>query len=194
LSEAVTRFPDAPEIDVLEFQLADSERLSAGEIDRSLRDAMPESSRGALESARAERRKDAVRLYVRVKARLSAIDPSRMTDLQRVLLRNSVFCLGDCAYDMGDYEGAIRAYDAARQEYADDPASLVAMAQIVSAYVEEGEWGKAATANERARQHLAKFPDSVWSMPNLPMEKKHWERWLDSRALLERRAQAGGPG
>jgi hypothetical protein len=68
------------------------------------------------------------------------------------------------------------------------------MAQIVSAYVEEGEWGKAATANERARQHLAKFPDSVWSMPNLPMEKKHWERWLDSRALLERRAQAGGPG
>jgi hypothetical protein len=31
-------------------------------------------------------------------------------------------------------------------------------------------------------------------MPNLPMEKKHWERWLDSRALLERRAQAGGPG
>jgi tetratricopeptide (TPR) repeat protein len=194
LTEAVARFPDDSELDTLLFELADSQRLSAGEIDKSLADAMPGAMRGELEALRAQRRKEAVKLYERVRDRIQAISPSDRTDLQNLYLRNSRFCLGDCAYDMGDLEGAVKAYEIARQQYADDPASLVAMVQIVSAYVEQGDWARASTANERARRHLAKFADSVWSTPNLPMERKHWERWLDSRSLLEQRAQAGGPG
>ncbi len=101
-----------------------------------------------------------------------------------------MFYQGDCAYDLGDFDSAITYYDDAKQKYSDEPASLVAMVQIVNAYVQRGEWAKAATANERAVQQLEKFPDSVWSKPGLPMEKKHWTRWLDSRALLDHRQQA----
>jgi hypothetical protein len=93
---------------------------------------------------------------------------------------------------LGDYDRAVASYDSAALKYADDPSSLVAMAQIVSAYVAEGQWAQARTANERARRQLARFPDEVWSRPDLPMEKRHWERWLDARTVLER-AEAAVP-
>jgi tetratricopeptide (TPR) repeat protein len=190
--EAVERFPDDPEIETLRFKLADSARLSAAEIDRVLLEAMPQAQRQELERARVERRQQALRLFQQVKAALSRRPAESLTETERLYLRNTDFYLGDCAFDLGDYEGAIAAYDTARQKYAGDPAALVAMVQIVNAYVRMGEWSKAATANERARQQLARYPDEVWSAPNLPMERKHWERWLDSRVLLEQRVEAGG--
>jgi hypothetical protein len=50
-------------------------------------------------------------------------------------------------------------------------------------------WKAAETANERARQQLKSIPDAVWDDKSLmlPMEKHHWERWLDSKTVLERR-------
>jgi hypothetical protein len=87
--------------------------------------------------------------------------------------------------EMRDYAGAIAAYDAARLRYADDPASMVAMAQIVSAYAAQGRLDLARVANERAKQQLARFPESAWQNPDLPMEKRHWEAWLEARTLLE---------
>jgi hypothetical protein len=58
------------------------------------------------------------------------------------------------------------------------------MSQIVSAYAAQEKWAEARTANERARQQLAKFPESVWQNPDLPMEKRHWEKWLEARTLI----------
>lgn len=189
LSEAERRFPKDRELDEIRYKLGDSMRLSAGQIDVSLRDAIPQSQRQELEKARRTRRRDAMRLYGLVRASLDKKEKS-LGDLDKVYLRNTIFYQGDCAYDLGDYDTAIEYYDQARERYAADPASLVAMVQIVNAYVQRGEWAKAATANQRAVQHLEKFNESAWAQPNLPMEKKHWARWLDSRALLEQRAQA----
>ncbi len=193
LGEVVGRFPGCAEIDALRFRLADSMRLSAREIDKAMEEAMPQSRREELDKARVSRRQEAIRLFQQVKGALESRDAGTLGELDRVYMRNAEFYIGDCAYDLGDYDAAIAAYDAARQKYAADPASLVAMVQIVNAYVQQGQWAKAATANERARQHLERFPDQVWSMPNLPMEKEHWKRWLDSRSLLQQRAEAG-PG
>lgn len=55
------------------------------------------------------------------------------------------------AFDLKDYETAIRHYDAARERYPKDPASLVAMIQIVNAYIELGDTQRAQTANYRAK-------------------------------------------
>lgn len=194
LREFETRYPDAPEIVRVRFRLADSLRLSAAEIARSLEEAMPQAQREELEKTRRQRLLEALALFERVKESLASADPASLGPVNRVYLRNSTFYLGDCAYDLGDFETAITYYDAARQQYDADPASLVALVQIVNAYVRQSEWDKAVTANERARQHLSKFPENVWADPDLPMDKRHWERWLDSRSLLAQHARAGDSG
>jgi len=191
LGEAEKRFPTDRELNRIRYKLADSMRLSAGQIDATLRDAIPQSQRQELEKARRLRRREAIRLYGLVRAALDK-DVQSLNDLDKVYLRNTMFYQGDCAYDLGDFDSAIEYYDQARERFAAEPASLVAMVQIVNVYVQRGQWAKAVTANRRAVQHLEKFNESAWAQPNLPMEKKHWERWLDSRALLEQRAQASG--
>jgi tetratricopeptide (TPR) repeat protein len=190
LSEARERFPKDPEIDRVKFRLADSERLSAGEIAQSLTRAMPRAQREDLEKTRRQRLQDASALFESVRGGLMARPAADLNPVERMMLRNATFYVGDCAYELEEYDGAIAAYDAARQQYDSDPSSLVALVQIVNAYVHQGEWAKAVTANERARQHLAKFPEEVWADPQLPMDKRHWERWLDSRSLLEQHARA----
>lgn len=191
LREAAERFPDDPQIERVRYRLADSLRLSAGEIGRVLQQAMPQSRRDELETARKERLRDALGLFDRVRASLMSVKPESLGPVEGVYLRNASFYLGDCAYELGEFDAAIAAYDSARQRYDADPASLVALVQIVNAYVQQGQWAKAITANERARQHLARFPEDVWKRADLPMDKRHWERWLDSRSLMERHARAG---
>ncbi len=189
LEEAVERYPDDHRIEIHRYKLADSNRLSAAQITQTLRQGLPQATRDALEQERTSRLQAAAQLYEGVRTALEADPARRLSDLERICLRNAYFAIGDCAFDLGDFDSAIAAYDSARLKYADDPSSLVAMVQIVNAYVQQQRWPQARTANERARQHLARFPDDVWQRPDIPMEKKHWERWLDARTLLEQSAR-----
>ncbi len=190
--EVVERYGDSGDTEAIRFKLADSHRLEADRIETTLTATLPQSVEGELKAKRLEHLRTAMKLYDRVRQGLEAADAARMTELDKTYLRNASFYVGDCAFDLGEYDKAVAAYDAAALKYADDPSSLVAMAQIVSAYLAEGRLAQARTANERARRQLARFPDEVWNRPDLPMQKKHWERWLDARTVLER-AEAAAP-
>jgi tetratricopeptide (TPR) repeat protein len=107
-------------------------------------------------------------------------------------LRNSYFYLGDCAFDLGQWDVAIRQYDAARERYGNQPAALVAMVQIVSAHLKQGDLRRAAVANERAKNFYKRLPASVWDDPNLPMGQAEWKRWLDASDQLDRAARGEG--
>jgi tetratricopeptide (TPR) repeat protein len=110
-------------------------------------------------------------------------------------MRNSFFFRGDCAFELADFEEAIRQYDAARERYPRDPASLVALTQVVSALIEKGELDKARVANEKARKFYESLPESAWDDPALPMGKREWERWLASQTrLIDRPSQAARAG
>ena len=111
---------------------------------------------------------------------------------ERLKLRNAHFYIADCAYDLGDYEAALKLYDRARQRYPRDAASLVAMVQIVNTHMAMGDLRRARTANERARRFFASVPDSAWDDPTLPMDREAWERWLDASAALYSVADGGG--
>lgn len=187
LTELVQRYPDEPASGHWRFWLADSLRLSAEAITHDLEQSIPQSERASLSEARADRLREAMAGYRQVRATLEAQPDSLWSELDRLYVRNAYFYEGDCAFDLGDFDAAVRAYDAARQRYADDPASLVAMVQIVNAYIAQERWAEARTANERATHHLERFPESVWTRHDLPMERRHWERWLDARTLLDQR-------
>jgi tetratricopeptide (TPR) repeat protein len=184
LEEAVTRFPAHPAVESVRYALAEANRLDAIAIRRTLTEAMPDHRRHSLREARVQRLQRAEELYEQVRRTLELRDPRRRTSFEELQLRNSYFYLGDCAFELGDYEAAIQRYDAARERFPGDPATLVAMVQIVNAYVERGDLQRAATANERARRFYQSLPASAWSDPDLPMSREDWQRWLDSMTAL----------
>jgi len=189
--EARARYPDVDGVDLIRFRLADAYRLSARTLEQTLAgEAMPDSRRREMERLVRERRQAAIAGFEQVRAGLEGKDPRQRTPLERVYLRNSYFYLGDLAFEMGDYQEAIRQYDRARERYPEDPASLVAMVQIVNAHLESGDDARARTANERALRFFNSLPDEVWDDPTLPMGRKEWEQWLGATSRLYAGAEA----
>lgn len=186
LEEMAARFPEHPRILGVKYRLADSYRRSSAKIDERLKEAMPDSQRQELVATRTDRLHKALGMFDQVRAGLESKEEKRRTALEEIQLRNSYFYLGDCAFDLGDDDLAIRHYDAAKERYPKDPASLVAMIQIVNAHVRQGDLKRAGAANERARRFFESLPESVWDDPNLPMSRRDWERWLGSTVELAR--------
>ncbi|MEZ6243762.1 MAG: tetratricopeptide repeat protein [Phycisphaerales bacterium] len=183
--EARARYPDVDGVNLIRFRLADAYRLSARSLEQTLAgQAMPDSRRREMERLVRERRQAAIAGFEQVRAGLEGKDPRQRTPLEKVYLRNSYFYLGDLAFEMGDYQEAIRQYDRARERYPEDPASLVAMVQIVNAHLESGDIARARTANERALRFFNSLPDEVWDDPTLPMGRKEWEEWLEATSRL----------
>ncbi|RMD66829.1 MAG: tetratricopeptide repeat protein [Planctomycetota bacterium] len=183
-SEALTRYPEDPQIVSLRYKLAESLRRSAEEMERKLREAMPESQRRELTQLRRERLAQAMGLYDQVREALEQRPKETLSDLDRLRLRNAYFYRADAAFDLGEYDTAIRLYDAAAQRYAQDPSSLVALAQIVAAYLAKGDVQAARTAQERARARFLELPDEAFASDQLPADRKFWEQWLKSRLTL----------
>lgn len=182
--EFVSRYEGDPETAVVIYRLAEAHRRLGDRIEQSLGEAMPAAERNERIAKMRTHRSRAIEHYEGAITALGALRLSRMGIFENIALRNAHFYLGDCAFDLQDYDEAIRYYDIARDRYSDDPASLVAMVQIVNAYIAKDELGRAATANERAKRFYNSIPDEVWDDPNLPMDRADWERWLDSSAML----------
>jgi tetratricopeptide (TPR) repeat protein len=167
---------------LIKFKLGDSYRLSARGIEKALTAALPDSDARELRTIRGDRLARAAALFEQVSTELDA--RQHRSAFEDLCLRNSYFYRGDCAYDLADYETAIRHYEAARERYPKDPASLVAMTQIVSALIEQGETQRAIIANQRAKKFYESLPESVWDDPTLPLGKREWERWLAAQSNL----------
>ena len=174
------------------YRLADSYRLLAEEIERRMAEPMTDRERAAMASARESHLLESVGEFTWVRDTLDQIDPRAIDRVDGIYLRNSHFYLGDCAFDRGAYDEAIEYYTTARARYPDDPAVLVALIQIVNAYLEKGDMANARTANERARAFYRSLPDEAWDDPYLPLDRKEWERWLDSTSKLYDGLASGG--
>jgi len=61
----------------------------------------------------------------------------------------------------------------------------VAMIQIINCYTALEKFPEARTAQARARLRLKELPDSAWEGAFVPMNRGHWERWLESSHLIE---------
>lgn len=164
------------------YKLADAQRLSAGTIAGGMGVAMPDTQRRELEDAKRNRLLTAGALFERVARAYGQV--SKRTGLDDLRLRNAVFYRADCAFDLRDFDSAIRLYDEAKERYPRDPASLVAMVQIVACLVEQGKTAEAVTANTRAKRFYESLPQSAFDDPSLPMNRKQWEQWLDVQTKL----------
>jgi tetratricopeptide (TPR) repeat protein len=178
LSEAVQRYGQAAQGAQLRFRLADAYRLSVEQIDKDLLEPMPQPKQAALKRERARRLEEAQALFAAAIGELEAKPESARTALEKLFLRNAYFYRADCVYDLGRYEQAIDLYDLAARRWENDPASLVALVQIVNAYCELGRPQEAKIANDRARWQLKRIPEEAFDDPSLPMTREHWQEWL----------------
>lgn len=195
LEQAAERYPEDRRAAMVRLRLADSHRLEAESIEKTLgASALPQSEADELRALRVQHLRTARAKFDEVRRDLEQRPSRDLTSLERTGMRNAFFYSGDCSFELGDYGQAIETYDAARLRYSDDPASLVAMMQIVASYQAMGRAAEARTAVERTRQQLARFPESAWNDPTLPMQRKHWERWLESAAQYDQAARAGESG
>ena len=203
MTEAIERFPELNDDPSFTFDLADANRLAAGAIGERLRESMPSSERSRLEALRISRLDNASDLYERARAALMEEDERTRSDLEEELIRNALIYRADCAFDKATllakrapeeseklFRQAIRRYDNAAQRYADDPAALSAMMQVVNCYAALGDLRAAQIAHERARDRLERLPDSAFEDSSSPFNRTQWEKWLDSAVELDRFADA----
>ncbi|MEX0776186.1 MAG: tetratricopeptide repeat protein [Phycisphaeraceae bacterium] len=200
LSEAVQRYGMTPQAPTLRFHLADAYRQSIANIQATLGKEMPDASRQELEQERNRRLDQAQVLYSQVISELESRRPESLTRIEKLYWRNSYFYRADCAYDLGRhgapgrFEQAIALYDMAARRFDDQPASLIALVQMVNAYCELNRIQEARAVNQRARQQLKRLPADAFSDPDLPMSREHWESWLrftSEHNLFDSQANAG---
>ncbi len=200
LSEAVTRYGDSPDGAALRFLLADTYRQSIPELTTAIATAATQAQRAALEQERSRRLEEAQVLYSQVISQLEDRPAASYSKLETLYHRNAYFYRADCAYDLGRFgqtgrfEQALSLYDMAARRFDDEPASLIALVQMVNAYCELNRIADARAVNARARQHLKRIPEGAFDDPSLPLDRKHWEEWLrftSEHKLFEAQASAG---
>ncbi len=199
LDEALTRYPDLGQRPDVVMALADSHRMAADEIEQMFVEAMPLAERLRLEATEKERLIAALDAYTRVRDIIDGRGKGRPRPADAERLRNSLFFRAECAYELGRhdpayFEQAISAYDAVAQKYADDPASLVALVQIVNCYDAMGRPFQAQTAQQRAKARLRDLPADAWKDARVPMSRQQWEDWLETSLRLEQVASGEGAG
>lgn len=184
LDELIERYPDDPQRGLFEYRLGEANRRLAADIERSLQESLPPTTRAERTAQMRRHRVEAIDHYTRAIERLGAKRETDRSLLEDVSLRNAHFYVGDLLGDLGRFEEAIRAYDLARDRYDSEPATLVALIQIVNAHMAQGDLRRARTANERARRFFLSLPDETWDDPTLPMDRADWEAWLDASSRL----------
>ncbi|QDU33158.1 Tetratricopeptide repeat protein [Poriferisphaera corsica] len=198
LTKAVERYGDRGEGGKLRYWLADSYRQSVKAIDDEMARQLSHKRQLELSSERNRRLQKAQEFFQSAKRQLELRDYESLSPLEKMYLRNSYFYRADCAFDMQHYGQAIALYDEAARRWEKDPASMVALIQIVNSYCELGQFREAKIAHDNAYLQLKRIPDEEFEKPGLPMTRKLWEDWLRWESELQlfetsdEMAEAGG--
>jgi tetratricopeptide (TPR) repeat protein len=160
------------------FLLADSYRKSAHLLGAASSTTQPTTQPDPADilAAKKDRLQKAGELYERVIAAYASKPP--VDDMDKLYVKLSHFYRADCAYDLGDYEQAIRLYNTAAQRYQDDTSTLSAYVQIVNSYCALGKFDEARTANERAQVLLKRIPQETFADGSFSLPKEYWSDWL----------------
>jgi len=133
-------------------------------------DDLDEAVRDHLVSARAS--------YERSLETNEDLSPETRTALDDEQLRAAVLWRADCSWALGEYERAIDDYLEFADRYPGDRSALVALIQVVNCHAALGNVDAARTAQNRAREVLARMSDQAFAEGLPPRERAVWERWL----------------
>jgi len=158
LEEALSRYPDSAGAGEARYLIADSYRQHAELLEEELEKDLIETARVARSKKVYELLHSALEHYRR--AQVALIRRQETTELTRVeksMLRNCCFAIGDVLFDLGQYDDAIKAYSAAGNRYQDEPEVLEAYVQTARAYRQLDKPQEARGSLEQAKLLLKRM-------------------------------------
>jgi len=159
LSVAVARWPTGPRAVSTRYLLAESYRQHAQVLARSLETEVVPPERIAAAREKERMNDAAAEEYGNVIARLSERQSRQeLTELERLMLRNSYFARGAMLHQLDRYSEAIQAYSDAANRYQNRPEVLEAYLQIADSYRRIDEPEKARIALRQAQSVLKRLP------------------------------------
>lgn len=179
LTEAVQRYPQAPQAFQASYQIGEAHRRSAIWPRKKLDAVNIETSRLALKRQMQGELEMALAEYNRLLSELA----SQERGLQRsatelAILRNCYFSKADALFDLGRYEEAIAAYSAATNRYQQEPEALEAYVQIAHCYRQLNRHAEARGTIEQARVVLQRIrPDANFTRTTR-LDRNQWTELL----------------
>jgi tetratricopeptide (TPR) repeat protein len=179
LSEAVERYPTAPQAMEARYRIAEAYRHSAKLPRKRLRDVTIETSRTLLTRQMHEQLQLAVDGYSALINQVSDQQGDELRTGQLAILRNCYFGRADALFDLGRYPEAIQAYSAATNRYQHDPESLEAYVQIASCHRRLGRLNEARGTIEQARVVLQRIRPDADFVRTTRLGRQDWAQLLD---------------
>ncbi|MCC6125588.1 MAG: tetratricopeptide repeat protein [Pirellulales bacterium] len=185
LEEAVDRYPALPETVFARYLLADSCSRLAYAMQDELKKDLSGSSRPTQMKLIRDNFEKALAQYRIVQEKLGGNrDLAELSPLDKTVLRNAIFAIGDVLYAEGEYESAVKAYDTAAIRYQNRPEVLDAYVQIANAYRRLGKPQDANNALRQAQLLLARMKPDVSFRETSIYSRAEWSKRLEE---LQRR-------
>ncbi|HTN75035.1 MAG TPA: tetratricopeptide repeat protein [Pirellulaceae bacterium] len=185
LTEAIERYPDAPQAIEARYAAAEAYRQAAKWPRKKLPGVTIETTRAALVRQMNEELSSAHQLY----GQLIDILNTRQDDhplgvRDREILRNCYFLQADALFDLGKYEEAIQAYSSATNRYQNRPEAIEAFVQIASCYRQLDQPIKARGTLEQAKVVLQRIPEDAQFDQTTRFSRGEWITLLDFLSTL----------
>jgi TolA-binding protein len=180
LEEAVKRYSDLPETVAARYLLADSCRRLAFRMLEDLKKDLSGSSRVSQMKRIREDFEKSLAQYRAVQEKLDGNrDAAELSPLDKAMLRNAHFSIGDVLYAEGECEQAIKAYFIAVNRYQNRPEALDACVQIANAYRRLDKPQEANNALLQAKLLLSRMKPDVSFAETSLYTRDQWSKRLE---------------
>jgi TolA-binding protein len=180
LQEAVSRYPNTPQSVEARYLIAEAFREAAKVPQQKLESDTIETARIAHQKQKNQYLAGAIENYQQVQAVLNQRQEQReLTPLEKAILRNSYFALGNAQFDLGRYEDALQTYSAASNRYQHDPEVLEAFVEMASCQRRLNHPLEARGALQQAKVVLDQLPKDAPFTAATNFTRREWTEFLD---------------
>ncbi len=180
LEEAVERYPDSPQSLAAQYLIADSYRQSAEVAREKLKKELQGTTQVAYSRQIDEFFIKALTRYRQIRETLSRRrETSQLAPLEKAMLRNCYFAVGDVLFALRQYEAAVEAYRTATNRYQNHPEVLEAYVRMAGAYRRLSKPLEARATLEQAKMMLDRMKTAAQFQETTNYTPSQWSERLD---------------
>jgi len=183
--EAIERYPTDPRVTRARFLLGDCYRQSGLALKTDYEQAEFAGQRERLLAEQKERLRRAARMFERVVADDEGQDPDTLSPLDAVYHRHARLYIGDCYFELGEYDKALAQYERSAWMYRGTASALAAYVQIINCHVFRGDEAEANAALRRALYLVESTEDSAFTEGVGLESREDWREYFEWVARSE---------
>ncbi len=177
LEEALQRYPDDVSCPEARFLIAQSYRKIAEQTSEKISRTTDNVLKSKLTSDWKDNLIRAQEMYQEAMGTFEKIETR--TRLEDTYLQLAYVYYADCLYALGQYEGAIKAYERVIDRYERTSIALDSYVQITNAYQRLGQQGKIKAVLERMKWLVQQLPDQAFRGTGKAFSRQDWLNWID---------------